>query len=248
MENDNPTPAAPEFVPGIGNAPQPAPEQPVEQPAEQPAQPAEQPTPAAPENPTEQPAAPEAEQPQKPEEKPLDYDAYLDSLINDAVQGEIKMPEIPTNETLQSDEKALTKFFEDLVDTAAQKSKAEVTREQVIRDAERKAWDETFVKYPELKDSKELRDTIHTLRIGAYQRGQALSPIQVADKYIGDIRNAYKRAVNDTNVQTTVRDSQPIGGGTQAPKAQGVDYASLHHGGDAAAVNELTKLIEQGRI
>lgn len=261
----NPAPAeAPTFVPGIANSqplpPQPAPEpaQPTPQPTEQPApQPTEQP--AAPAQPAQpdpnQPAPAEqkpAEQPAQPAAEPkkdFDYEAYLDSLVGAKKNEPIETPKIPTQQELESDDQALTKFFGELVDTAVKKAVSEGEKNNTIRQAETHAWEEVFTKYPEIKEAKGLRDTIHNIRIGAYQRGQALTPVQVADQLIGDLRTQYKQGVNDTNVQTTVRDSQPLGGGTQTPSASpSVDLASLHHGGSNAAIAELTKLIEQDKI
>lgn len=252
-QNVQPT-NTPDFVPGIGNAPQPAPEpaqeQPVEQPQEQPQAPTEQPQAAPQEAQPAQPAEQPTTQPSQPQANPaasFDYDAYLDSLIGkDAPK--IEMPAIPTDEQLRDDKEALTKYFGDLVETAVQKSVAENNKQATIREAETRAWNDVFDKYPEMKESKGLRDTVHNIRIGAYQRGQALSPLQVADQLIGDLRGSYKKAVNDMNVQTTVRDSQPLGGGTQPPAAQPVNYGALQDGGQNAAVEELTKLINQGKI
>lgn len=245
---------APTFVPGVANAPQPAPE-PAPEPTPAPSQapdptPAPTPAPAAEPAPTD-PAAPAQPATPAPAEPPkvTDFDAYLDSLVKaNGLDTPIELPKTPSQEELEKDDKALEKFFGELVDTAVKKAVNEGQKQTTIREAEAKAWDEAFTKYPEIKDAKGLRDTIHNIRIGAYQRGQALSPVQVADQLIGELHAQYKKGVNDTNVQTTVRASQPLGGGTQTPQTQGVDYSKLQDGGSSAAVDELTKLIEQGKI
>lgn len=251
-------PAEPAFVPGIANAPAPAPAQP-----EQPQQPAEQPAqqPEQPQQPAEQPAEQPAQQPNQPAEQPaenpapttnngnFDYDAYLDELIGKSGDTPIEMPKVPTQEELSSDDQALTKYFGDLVDTAVKKALQENNQQTTIRQTEQRAWESVFEKYPEIKESKGLRDTIHNIRVGAFQRGQALTPLQVAEQLIGDLHTQYKKGVNDTNVQTTVRDSQPLGGGTTPPPTgASVDYSKLQDGGQNAAVSELEKLIQQGKI
>lgn len=250
LPNAQPAPAeapqpAPEFTPGIANAPQLNPE-PAPQPEATPAVDPLPPAPGSTQEPAPQaaPATPVSDTPAAPA---VDYDAYLDSLIGKANEAptEIKMP---TEEDFQKDEKALENFFSGLVDTAVQRSQAESQKQAVIREAETRAWDEVFVKYPEIKESKPLRDTIHNIRMGAYQRGQAMSPSQVADQLIGDLHREYKKGVNDTNVQTTIRSSQPTGGGSQQQPSPSVNYASLQDGGRNAAVTELEKLISQGLI
>jgi len=246
--NANPVQEVPTFTPGISNGiPQPAPE-PTPQPVD--------PTPA-PVDPTPAPQPVETPQPTDPQPQPAvtptpspDYDAYLDSLINGAgaTPDAIELPKPPTQEQLENDDQALNKFFGDLVDTAVKKAMTEGTKQSTIREAEATAWEETFVKYPEIKEDKKLRDMIHNVRMGAYQRGTSLSPTQAADELIGTLHAQYKRGVNDTNVTTSIRDSQPLGGGTQTPSPQGVNLAALHDGGDQAAVIELTKLIEANKI
>lgn len=258
MENESPAPAAQneapqqaqaqetQFTPGIANAPQEY-QMPSEQPQDQQSQ--AQASDATQQQPVQQDTQTQAQATQD-DTSQVDYDAYLDSLIsqNTKPAEEIKVPTAPTAEQLESDDQALTKFFGELVDTAVQKALNEGQKQTTIREAEQRAWNDVFGKYPEIKDSKGLRDTIHNIRVGAYQRGQALSPLQVADQLIGDLHEQYKKGVNDTNVTTTIRDSQPLGGGTQAPTAQPVNYARLHDGGEAAAIDELTKLMSQGKI
>lgn len=248
---------APVFTPGIQNSqPLPAeqPQQPAPAPTEAPTQPTEQPQPA--QQPVEQPAQP-TQQAAQPASQPaptdsngnFNYDAYLDSLVGADNQKPVEVPKPPTQQELENDDQALTKFFGDLVDTAVKKAVNEGAKQTTIREAETRAWNDVFSKYPEIKESKGLRDTIHNIRIGAYQRGQALSPVQVADQLIGDLHSQYKKGVNDTNVQTTVRESQPLGGGTPTPSAAPtVNLANLHDGGQNAAIAELTKLIEQDKI
>lgn len=250
---------APTFVPGISNAPQiptePQNPQPADQPQDQPQnpQPSDQPQNQPQNQPTDQPTQPT----QQPQNNPaptdsngsFDYDAYLDSLIGKDNNQPIEVPKVPSQEELANDDQALTKYFGELVDTAVKKALVESNNQTTVRAAEQRAWEDVFTKFPEIKESKGLRDTIHNIRIGAYQRGQALTPLQVAEQLIGDLHSQYKKGVNDTNVQTTVRESQPLGGGTQTPAPDTrVDYAKLHDGGQNAAVAELEKLMSQGKI
>ena len=246
-ETPNVQPEPQPFTPGISNAPVDMP-QPAQEPAQpEPAPAAEQPQPAQGEQqPTQpqssvEPAAPAQEEPKK------DYDAYLDELIGKANSQPVEI-KMPTEEDFQRDEKALENFFTGLVDTAVQRAQEASQRQSVIKEAETNAWNDVFAKYPEIKESKQLRDTIHNIRIGAYQRGQSMSPTEVADQLIGELHREYKKGVNDTNVQTTVRSSQPIGGGSRQQPSVGVDFAKLQDGGRNAAVSELEKLMSQGLI
>lgn len=244
------------FTPGIANGvPQPAPQpvenpQPQEQPAVQPTEPqpqanpqepAPQPNPQAPQNPQNPQPTQQAPQENKPQ---LTYDEYLDSLTKDIKP--IEMPK-PTDVN-KDDPDGLVKFFEDYEQKILEKARQENQKQAIVQSAERQAWGEVFTKYPEIQNNTDLRDTIHNIRMGAYSRGQSLSPIQVADALVGTLHKEYKKGVNDTNVQTRVVDSQPLNGGGQPPQQAQVNYEALQSGGEQEAVRQLEALMASGKL
>lgn len=245
--------AAPTFTPGIANGvqapPQPAPTEPQPQVNPTPQEPAPQP---APQPQAQEPSAPVTQPTQNPQEPAvpavntpqLSYDEYLDSLTKD-----IKPIETPNpTEIDQKDPEGLVKFFAEYKKSIIEESKQENLKQAIVQNAEREAWGQVFTKYPEIQNNNDLRDTIHNIRMGAYSRGQSLSPVQVADALVGTLHTEYKKGVNDTNVQTKVVDSQPLGGGSQAPVAAEVNYEALQTGGEQAAVAQLEALMAAGKL
>lgn len=247
-------------TPGIGMAPNypptPAPElapTPAPQPTTQPEPtPAPQPEP----QPAPQPApAPDGTVPQQnvqpqPTTEPIktqqSYEEYLESLTK---ADPIDLPK-PTDID-KDDPEGLVKFFEEFGKATEARAVQAMKNQAVIQQAEAKAWDEVFTKYPEIKENKDLRDTVHNIRVGAYNSGQLLTPLQVADGLVGTLHDAYKQGVNDQQVQVRVQASQPLNGGGNPPADTGVNYESLQLPGQAgmdAAVMQLTKLMDNGKI
>lgn len=257
--------AAPTFTPGIANGvqtPQPAPAEPTQQQPQvttqvqdtpQPnaaPQPAPQPTSqevstATPQEPSSQPTqnVPEPAQPTQNTQQ-MTYDEYLESLTKDIPTVEMPKP----TDVDQKDPDGLVKFFDDYSEKLLEKARQDNLKQSIVQNAEREAWGQVFTKYPEIQNNNDLRDTIHNIRMGAYSRGQSLSPIQVADALVGTLHTEYKKGVNDTNVQTKVVDSQPLGGGSQAPVAPEVNYEALQTGGEQAAVAQLEALMAAGKL
>lgn len=260
-ENAPATTPIPTPQPGIGMAPQPAPA-PAPQPDPTPApapeqnpwnpqptpQPEQQPQPQQP-APQDQPQPEQNVQPQPQTDAPkaqLSYEEYLDSLIKDIPEA----PAAPNPADIDKDDpEGLTKFFDDYRKSIVAEAQSNMQREAIVQNAEASAWKDVFVKYPEIESNKQLRDTVHNIRVGAFSRGEALSPIQVADALVGNLHDQYRKGVNDTNVQVRVQDSQPLnGGGQPQPQAQGVNYEALQKGGQNAAVSQIEAMIAAGRI
>lgn len=261
-----PTPM-PTPTPGIGLAPnyppQPAPEpQPQLQPAPAP-EPAPQPTPSPEPQPAPQPTEPQPQpnpteptpqvnpQPQPttdPTRQQLTYDEYLESLTKNIPEP----PKLPNpSEVKEDDPEALAKFFEDYGNAMEQRLIARQQQQVVVQQAEGTAWREVFAKYPEIEANPTLRDTVHRIRVGAYQNGESLSPIQVADALVGTLHNEYRKGTNDTLVQTRVQNSQPLNGGGQPPAVPAINYEALQQPGQAgtdAAVGQLEAMIRAGQI
>lgn len=263
MQPNEPT-QSPAFTPGIANSvpvPTPAPEpvqqpaepvapvaQPTQQPVQEPQQfqqpiqapqePVQQVQPTEPSQPVQQPA------PQQEPLKQLSYDEYLDSLTKD-----IKPVELPKATDVDKDDpEGLNKFFDDYGKKMIEQARQELQKEQVVQAAEARAWQDVFTKYPEVLEDKNLRDTIHNIRMGEYSRGQSRSPLEVADQLVGALHSRYVKGINDTNVQTHIQESQPLNGGGQPQPQPAVNYEALQEGGRDAAVMQLTQMIEQGKI
>lgn len=248
------TPAiAPEGI-ALSPAPAPAPVEPAPVPQPAPVEPspapAPEPTPApapVPTDPTPAPAPTDPTPAPAPDPTPTDtltYDQYLESLTKD-----IKPVELPKPSDVNADDpEGLVKFFEDYGNKIIERAQQESQKQAVIREAEGLAWNDVFTKYPEIKDNASLRDTIHNIRMGAFSRGQSLSPLQVADGLIASLHAEYKKGINDNQVTTTIQASQPLGGGGQPAPEPAVNYEALHTGGTAEAVNQLEALIRAGKI
>lgn len=238
--NYQPTPAP---DPAPQPAPQPEPNQPAPQTEPQP-QPAPQPTPqpdgtVPQQNPQPQPT-------QEPVKTQQSYEEYLDSLTK---ADPIELPK-PTDID-KDDPEGLVKFFEEFGKATEARARQAMQQESAIQRAETDAWNEVFTKYPEIKENKALRDTVHNIRMGAYNSGQLLSPLQVADGLVGTLHDAYKKGINDNQVQVRIQDSQPLNGGGNPPAPSGVNYENIQLPGQAgmdAAVSELQKLIDAGKI
>lgn len=246
--------AQPTFTPGVANSqPLPPAQEPAPQPAPQ-ADPAPAPAPTPTPEPTPQPAPVEpgtqpAQNPVEPakpvETKPqFNYNEYLDSLTKD-----IKPVEMPkATDVNHEDPDGLNKFFTELADKTVEKARQEFQKEQIIQTAESRAWQEVFTKYPEVQENTKLRDTIHNIRMGAYSRGESVSPVEAADALVGTLHNEYKKGINDTNVQTRVQASQPLNGGGNPQPTPAINYEALQEGGRDAAVMQLTQMINDGKI
>lgn len=252
-------------------APQSQPAQPISQPAptSQPAADpftlfATQPTEAAPvtepSQPTEpvatateasQPVAqPVAQTPPAPEAAPTyqTYEEYLDSIT----QGVPKAPDQPDPSTVDNtDPNAIKGFFDDLMNTAEKRFEANYERKQAIQTAEKKGWDEAFSKYGSLRENKGLRDMVHNIRMGNFNRGIALTPTQAANQLLESLKGQYNKGVVDNQVVTTIESVQPTGGGSTAvPTTADRDatLTSFQTGGETALADYLDGEVKAGRL
>lgn len=257
----DPQPTAPQ-----PQAPQQQPTQPVSQPAptqqpqdpfstlfqptEQPA-PVEQPAPQAPQQAPQEPVAPVApvEQPApQPQEQYQSFEEYMDSVT----QGIGEEPTVPDpNKIDPNDEAGIKNFFDDLVNTAVAKAEQKTQRNQAIQNSERSLWDSAFDKYGSLRENKQLRDMVHSIRMGEFQRGVAITPTQAADRLLNALQSQYQKGVADNAVVTTIQDVQPNGGGS-APIQTTTDmdnvYTRIQTGGETALADYLDGQIKAGNI
>ena len=177
------------------------------------------------------------------------YDEYLDSILAGApVASDVPNPDDINPE----DPVAIKSFFDELVNTAVTRAESNINRKAAIQNSERQLWNNAFEKYGSLRDNQPLRDMVHNIRMGYFQRNIAITPIQAADKLLESLGNQYKRGVADSAVVTTIENVQPNGGGSNAPLPTTLDTAnvleSLQTGGEAALAAMLDKEIKAGRL
>ena len=230
---------APTYTPGVATptpAPQQQPAQPTPQPApsqqpqdpfsmfgaSQPTQPTEQvPTPQPTRTPVE-PSQPATQEPQittpaastaaPVETQYQTFDQYMEE-----VTGQMGTPpEMPDMKNVNpDDEESVKTFFDDLVNTAVEKASQQMSRTSAIQATERRLWDEAFTTYPTLKANRNLRDMVHAIRIGEFNKGIAITPTQAAERLLDALKGQYQQGIADNQVQTTIEQVQPTGGGSQ---------------------------------
>lgn len=275
-----PTPAAPVQEPPVQQQPEPAqppvvPNQAPAEPAPQPQAPAEPSDPfaslfadsapvepAAPQQPSQQPVEPQptpqpANQPVEPAqpaaapaqpEQPQTYEEYMEGVL----KGVPKPPEMPDPGKINPDSPEDIKgFFDNLMATAEARVEAKIERKSAIQTAETKAWNEAFVAYPTLKSNKKVRDMVHNIRMGYFQRGIAITPAQAAKELVDSLSNSYKQGVADNTVTTTIESVQPQGGSsTPTPttlERQDV-LVAVQDGGEEALAAILDNEIQNNRL
>lgn len=233
------------------------PTQPTEptSPTPQPQQPTEPTQPTQPQ-PQAQPQPGETVQPQAPAQPatpPADEYQTFDEYMASITQGLPPAPTAPDPDKIDpNDPAAIKSFFDDLVNTAVQRSNSETQRQNAIQTAERNLWEGAFTKYNSLRDNKPLRDMVHSIRMGYFQRGVAITPTQAADKLLDAMKAQYQRGVADNQVTTTIEQVQPTGGGSVAPVPTTMDTEStltaVQTGGEQALAQILDAEIKAGRL
>jgi len=261
-------PAAPD--PQVPTQPAaPAPAAPVNQPLdpfamlEQPAQPATPTEPVAPQTtqPTEPVTTPQPQQPTEPSQpaapapaepevvKYQTFDEYMESIAPTPATP-TAMPDPSTIDP--TDAEGIKKFFDTIVETAVTKATETIGRKEAIQTAERQLWDRAFDKYGSLRTNKKARDLVHSIRMGHFQRGQAITPTQAADILLDSMGQQYQKGVADSTVVTTIEDAQPLGGNTGAPvtTSQDVnnDLIAVQAGGETALADILDRKIKAGQL
>ena len=89
-----------------------------------------------------------------------------------------------------------------------QEARQEATRQIMAAETEKRGWERTFAKYPQVRDNKELRDQIHKMRLGEVAvTGKPVSPMKIADRFFSHISAArndgVKQATQTIKVQET---------------------------------------------
>lgn len=229
------------------STPAPQPTQPTEptpnpQPSSTPTEPS-QPTPAAPQAPATPPTS------QGGEDDYLTFDEYMKQATGNIGQA----AELPDAAKINPDDpNAIKGFFDELVKTARDQAVAEVRRETNIQNSENKLWNDAFTKYGSLKTNKGLRDMVHNMRMGYFNRGIAITPTQAADKVLEIFNANYKKGIADNQVQTKIEQVQPTGGNSGQPVPTSADTTkvleSLQTGGEQALQDYLNTEIQAGRL
>lgn len=102
----------------------------------------------------------------------------------------------------------MTGNLTNLATAISAQAKQEATNQIMALEADKRAWERTFVKYPQVKENKELRDQIHKMRLGEIAvTGKPVSPSKMADRYFSHIAAAredgVKQATQTVKVQAT---------------------------------------------
>lgn len=223
--------------------PQPAPQQePI-----QPAQPTE-PTPQ-PQQPVEpQPTPPVQPAPQPQGEQFQSFDDYMAS-VTEGIGEPVQTPD--PSKIDPNDEAGISKFFDDLVETAVKKAEQNIRKDNAIQNSERQLWEGAFSKYESLRGNKQLRDLVHSIRMGEMQRGIAITPTQAADRLLATMQSQYNQGVADNQVVTTIQQVQPNGGGSapvQTTQTTENVLTAIQHGGEEALAAYLDGEVKAGRI
>ena len=232
------------------------------QPQQQPTEPTSQQTTPQPQQPgetqpapTQQPqtqAQPQAQPQPQPEQtapQTQSFDDYMNSILAD-------LPEAPgmpdPSKVNPEDEESITNFFNDMFTAAEQRFEANYARKQAIQNSERKLWDDAFDKYGSLRDNKQLRDMVHAIRRSEFDKGVAITPTQAADRLLDALKGQYNKGVADNQVQTTIEQVQPQGGGSTQNVPTTLDsqnvLTAVQTGGEQALTDYLNSEIQAGRL
>lgn len=181
-----------------------------------------------------------------------DFQSY-DDYMKQALANVPPAPILPDVEQIDpNNPEAIKTFFDELVNTAVTRAESNSARKDAIQQTERKLWDESFNKYGTLRENIPLRDMVHNIRMGYFNRGIAITPTQAADKLLESLGSQYKQGVADGAVITTIEDVQPNGGNTGAPVATSLDrenvLTSIQTGGEQALAAYLDVEVKAGRL
>lgn len=216
-------------------------------PTAQPTEPSQTPQPSQPVEPTPQPVVPSTAPLPKAEEF-QSYDAYMGSIL----AGVPKAPDAPDPSKINADSpEEIKAFFDNMFSAAEQRIEAKIERKNAIQTAEKKVWEEAFVTYPTLRTNQGVRDMVHNIRMGFFQRGVAITPSQAAKKLVDSLSDSYKKGIADNSVISTIESVQPQGG-TSTPVATSLDkeqvMTSVQTGGEGALAQILDAEIKAGRM
>lgn len=103
---------------------------------------------------------------------------------------------------------SLTGNLTQMAQALAQHAERVATERVQAVETEKRGWDRTFTKYPQIRENKELRDQIHKMRLGEVAvTGKPVSPVKMADRYFAQIAAAredgVKQATQTVQVQAT---------------------------------------------
>lgn len=177
------------------------------------------------------------------------FDEYMKEAISSVGQ-EPTMPD-PGSVDPNSPE-SIKGFFDNLVTTAVAKAEQSVNRKSAIQTKEQQLWGAAFDKYGSLRTNKSLRDMVHNLRMGYFQKGVAITPIQAADKVLEAFGTQYKRGIADNQVTTTIEQVQPNAGSGGNPVPTTLDknnvLEAVQTGGEDALAAYLDGEVKAGRL
>ena len=258
----------PEFQTNEPQTPGLSPWQQLNEPAQQPQQP--QPPQAPPQLPPQpgqqQPPAPQPNQPQNPQQPqipgvqppqqqpPTQYDAMLQNYMAPAGNQEPQLPNVA--DVKADDPQDLVRFFNEFATGIEQRIERKYTERDTAKRTETKLWNDTFVKYPQLKEDANLRAIVHSIRMGAIQQGVNMTPEVAADKLAEIVQAQYQNGYQAHQTNVRVQQSQPLSGGGQQPPQvtpqsnqqmlSSVQKTGIE--GEQAVITAVDNLIQQGLI
>lgn len=199
-----------------------------------------------------QPAQPQAaSQPQEQAPQYQSFDDYMKSVMA-GLPSEEEAAQAPKLEDInQDDPLAIQQFFSDWGKAIREETINEIRRETRIQDAERAGWDEAMVAFPSLRSRPGLRDMVHNIRMGEFAKGIAMTPKQAAERLVKELRLDYRQGMTDSQIQTTIQQTQPLGGnGVEViPQSQGTaNLSAAAADSEAALVDALQVMIQDGKL
>ncbi len=158
----------------------------------------------------EAPSAPEAETVE--EEEDYGYPDYqLPQMEN------LDLSKLPVDENNLIDPNALAGVINQQIATAEERATMRAQQAFQEQQAETKAWEKAYEKYPDLKGNKELRDMVQQTRIGQFTDAfsktknpsevKLRSPMQVAETLFRHIGSAKQEGMKQATTNTVVQQS-----------------------------------------
>lgn len=115
---------------------------------------------------------------------------------------------------------------------------------------EQRAWRQVEQKYPQISESKDLRDMLHNIRVGNVVQGGEADLVKIADNMFGQLGAAKSQGRADASVSRKVQKAASLETATansgEPKSSQALDR--IASGDNAAAESLLSEWISEGKI
>lgn len=156
---------------------------------------------------------------------PAVAEALVETVEEDYGYPEYKLPplqpldiaSLPVNEQNLIDPDAMSAAFNQQIANAEERATMRARQSFQEQQAETRAWDKAYEKYPDLKGNKELRDMVQQARIGQFTESfnrntdpstvKIRTPMQVADTIFKHIGTAKQEGMKQATTNTVVQQS-----------------------------------------